>query len=376
MYFTFIGELVLNGLETEHPFLKSGTTKTKAPYKTINAIVRAAQNNSAFVEMFGMERKSIKTRNSEGNNIEIAWSDRLDESVIKDVDSRNRFTIVDGDDRHEFITELDLIEYIEEHYEELNGKRVQVTGQVSKNEYNGKVSNRYQFKSIYVLDEDSKQKNGLQVRGQMYFSKEDVDIADWAEGKTITISAYTREYVGKDDDGNSIFKYYELPITFDASKVDFENERHVKMVKFRLKQLGCELTDDNKVKVVMKKGYYSNNITLNYINGAEEVEFTYDMLTDTQKEMVDLGMKEVKDFKPSGTTYGERIVVFKVVNFDLRGDYEDGIKKEDDDTSAEITDNIYVPVPVEEKVSESEDDALNETTDEESGAEDEEALFS
>lgn len=376
MYFTFVGEISFNGMETEHPFLREGKTKNNAPYKTINMSIASTKNNRAYTEIFGMERKTIKTRSVTGNNVEIAWEDRLDADVVKSVDGRNKFIIVNGDERNEFITELDLINYIADHVDELNGKIARVVGQSSKNEYKGKVSNRFTFRSIYILDDDTTEKRTLQLRTPMYFNKDGIDTTDWAENKQLTITAYTREFVKKDEEGNSIYKYYEQPVILDASKIDFENERHVKSLKFRLKQLGCELADGNKIKVVMKKGYYSNNLTLSYVNGAEEVEFTYDMLTDTQKEMVDLGMKAVDDFKPSGSTFGDRVVLYKVINFELKGDYEDGIVKEDDETSKEIEENIYVPVPVEEKMDDYEETAPETPAKEESKADvDDEDLF-
>ena len=379
MYFNFVGNLVLNGLETEHPFLREGVTAKKAAYKSVSMIVQAAKNNSAFTEIFGMERDTIKTKNKDGQDIEIAWADRLDADVIASVDGRRKFTFVNGEDRHEFLTEWDLINYIAENYDEINGQRAMVTGQVGKNEYNGKVSNRFVFKAIYLLDEESNAKNGLRIKAPMYFAKNGIDTADWNDEKKLTITGYTREYAGKDDDGNSSYKYYELTTVLDASKADFENEKHLKMINFRLKQLGCELTTGNKVKVTAKKGYYANQFEILLYQGAEEVEFTYDELTDTQKEMVDLGMKTVEDFKPRGQAYGDRVVVYKITGVDATGDFKDGIIKADEDTDAEIEENIYVPVAAEKKVEES--DALNETTDKadskaEAAEEDEEDLFS
>lgn len=361
MNFTFTGELAFNGLETEHPFLREGTTKGKngksgKSYKSLNLIVIAAKNNRGYAEIFGMKNESISTKSSTGEAIEIDWADRLDEDVIKTVDSMRKFTISDGDERHEFITEFDLITYIAEHVDDLSGRRAIVSGSVGKNEYNGKVTNRFTFRRITLLDDEDDRKNSLRVKGIMFFNKEGIDIADWASEKKINISAYTHEYVGKDDNGDAKYAYYEQPILFDASKVDFENEKHVKMLKFRLRQLGLEFVDENKVKIAIKKGWISQNLILAYANGAEAVELTYDELTETQKEMVDLGMKEVKDFAPKGGSFGERKVIYKAVDFDLVGDYQDGFITCDTDTCEEIEENIYVPVPVTESADELEEE--------------------
>lgn len=369
MRFSFVGEIVLNGLDTEKPYLKEGLTKKGVPYKSIKMIVRASKSNSAFLEMFGMERDVIKTKSDDGTDLEINWNDRTDPDVIKQVTYSRKFVIAQGEERVEFLSEIDFIDYIGVHFDEINGKRARITGEVEKNEYNGKVTNRYKIHSIYLLDEEEDKEideatanKNLKLKGIMYFSKEDIDIADWDSEKKIRINAYSREYMGKDKNGQAIpDRYYELPLVFDASKIDFSKETHVKMLKLRLKQLCCDLTADNKVKITAKNGYYSNNFVINLYQGAEEVEFTYDSLTQVQKEMVDLGMKTVDDFKPTGTSYGERIVRFKVVDFDLRNDYADGVVKEDDTRNEEIKEGIYVPVAPQLTEDAEGVDALNET---------------
>ncbi len=356
MRFTFTGELSLTDKDGNIA-IREGVTKSKkgkegSPYKALNLTVAAAKNNRGYAEIFGMKRATINATNMTGDAIEVDWEDRLDADVIKTVNSMNKYVVVDGDERHEFLTEWDLIQYLVDNADEIGGRRATVTGAVKKNEYNGKISNRFVFNSVYLLDEDDERKNSLRLRGEMYFNKDSIDTADWASEKKLSVSAYTREYAGKADDGTVKYAYYEQPFIYDCSKVDFDNELMTKKVKFILRQLGCELVDQDKVKATIKKGWVVNSLVLAYANGAEEVELTYDELTETQKEMVDLGMKEVSDFKPAGGSYGERKVVYKVVNFDAKGNYEDGLVALDTETCDEIEDNIYVPTPVTEKAAE------------------------
>ncbi len=362
MNFTFTGELSFNALESEHPFIRTGKTKSKKnpkPYKSLNLIVVAAKNNRAYTEIFGMERDEIKTKLATGDDATIAWEDRLDADVIKSVNSMRKFSIVDGEEYHDFITELDFIDYIEAHVDELNGRRAIVRGSVSKSDYKGKVMTKYTLNKIILLDEDdTKHKNGLRVSGVMFWNKEGIDVADWKESKKITITAYTNEYIGKDEDSDErIYKYREQQVIFDASKLDFTNEHHVKLLALKLSQLGCQYDAENdKVKVVLKKNWVAHNLILSYVNGQEEVELTYDDLTDIQKAFVDLGEKEVKDFAPKGGTFGEKTTIYKVVDFNLNGDYNEGYVVQDDDTSDEIEENIYVPAPYTESTDELEEE--------------------
>jgi hypothetical protein len=90
----------------------------------------------------------------------------------------------------------------------------------------------------------------------------------------------------------------------------------------------------------MKSGkVYSSNVVLRYSNGAEAEEVTMDMLSETQKEAIELGLKTLDDFK--GTVYGERKTQYKLVDFILKDDYEDGLKDEDIKTS-EFEEDVYV----------------------------------
>ena len=66
------------------------------------------------------------------------------------------------------------------------------------------------------------------------------------------------------------------------------------------------------------------------------------MLTDSQREQVELGIKSVDDFRPKGNIYGDRIDEFRLFEPKLEGDYADGVL-ECDDTADEFEEKIFVP---------------------------------
>ena len=70
-----------------------------------------AGTNMGYVKLEGFKNDTVKTRDVDGNNIEVDWADRFDEEVVKNVASIKKFTVNLGE-RKEFITEWDMIEYL------------------------------------------------------------------------------------------------------------------------------------------------------------------------------------------------------------------------------------------------------------------------
>lgn len=360
--FSFTGEISLNALDSPNPFIRTGKTKSGDDYLTFGCAVIKEKNNRAYCELFGMVQDPIKSLDSDGNKISISWDDRDDADVIKSVAGYRKNVIKIGEDRHEFITPYDFNNFISENSDEIKGKVFTVTGAIESNVYKGKISNRFKIQSMYEVDPETT-KNKLQTTFDYFFQSTDIDTADWNESKQININGYIKAYIDKD---NGI-KYVMQPIVFDASKIDFENEKHVKMLNYRLKQICLEYKDGKIVNNIKKNKIYNIPVICNYVNGAEEVEFDESQLTDNQKEAIELGISTLDDFRPKGQIYGERVVIYKISNFDItREEYSDGAIILDDKVS-EFEEEIYV-APVEESLDEvvekaeskSDDDDLDE----------------
>ena len=337
MRFSFTGNLNLNGLETKNPFHRVGTTSSGKPYESFNVSVVAEKNNRAYTEVFGMVQDKIKTMDTDNNKVEIDWEDRNDPDIIKSVAGFKKHVVKLGDERKEFISDYDFVKYLASHADDLKDIKATVTGQSSVNVYNGKISQRFTIQNIYEADDESK--NQLRITTPYYFNKNSFDFSDWNTEHKIIINGYIQTYIDKDT-GN---KYVELPTVLDCSKINWDNEKHVNLVKYKLKMLGCDLVD-NKPKFKSKgSNFYSIATILAYQNGAEQVDFTEDMLTDTQKELLELGVKTLEDFRPAGNVYGERVQIYKIVDFDIRGDYENGYV-DTELSESEFEDEIYVPI--------------------------------
>jgi len=322
--FTFIGKLEANtDSEAKNYFLREGkTSKGDAPYMSLNLQVAQEKNNRAFVELFGMVSKSVKTMDNDFNKIEIAWDDRFDEDSVKEVANFKKTIVKIGDEKKEFIAAYDAVKYIADNIDELKDQTVIVSGQRKKNVYNNKISDRFEFNLIRVVDDEDTVKR-LTVNTEFLFNKDSFDTADWNTEHKLYINGWTEEYMSDVKEN----RYVEQQIVFDCGKINWDNEDHVKKVKFRLKMLGCDLDSNNKIVVKLKaKKLYQMGIVATFMNGQEKVDFDESMLTETQKEALELGLKKLDDFRPSGNIYGERVVVYKLKDFDLRaeGKYVDG----------------------------------------------------
>ena len=330
--FSFVGEIQAStDSDAKVPFIRE-ISSANAEGLSLNLTVVAAQNNRAFIECPGFKNNSLKLWDSDGKEFNIDWNDRFDEKVVDKVASFSKNVITLDGDRHEFIAAYDFVQFIRDNIEEIKGKKFTATGRIKKNVYQGKISDRYELQSLFEVKEDDEKKNQLRVTSDVYFNKESFDSTDWKKDKKLYINGFTCENIDKNNKGVFVNKQ----LVFDCSKIDFDNEKHVNILKYRLKQMGCDLTDDNKIKINLKKGYYHIIVITNLQNGAEQVEFNESELTDNQRMAIELGLKKLDDFRPSGNIYGEKVTIYKLVDFDLRNDFEDGCIQTEEDVENKI----------------------------------------
>lgn len=336
MRFKFTGNAnAVTDAEKKGYFDRSGTSKNGLPYTSVTFSVASTSNNRGYVECFGMEQDKIKTLDTNRNKIEIDWEDRNDEGVLKTVMSKNVMNFTE-EGRKEFIANKDVADFIKDHIFELDKKKVTVTGQVNKDFYNGAARDRFVVQSIFTATDDAK--TGLNITGDFFFTKDSIDTSEWKKEHKLIIDGYTSEYVATERKN----MYVSRQLIFDCSKVNFDNEKHVNLVNYRLSQIGLALEDDTIKNNLKAKKVYKISVIISYTNGAEEIAFDESELTENQKMAIDLGLKTLDDFRPAGKIYGDRKIEYKLVDFDLRGDYADGCVVIDD-TLSEFEDNIYVP---------------------------------
>jgi len=344
--FSFTGNLVLSKENSKRPlvsekeisFVRNGKT-VKMNLTSLNFGIKESDTNMAFVESADSPTDTIKTMDTDNNKIEIAWADRLDPDVIKTVANFKKYIVNLGDDfggRCEFITQYDMIKYLADALPEYKGKVV-VTGTYSKSYSKGTYYDKFRIQNVYAAEEDRKNRLGLTL--DFYYNKESVDKADFKTDKKIFLNGYINQYINANEQN----KYIPMQLVFNASKYNLENEKHKALYDYKMEYV--DIANKNMVHMAWE-------VVL--VRGAETVDFTYDMLTEKQKQQVDLGIRELEDFKPKSNIVGDKINEFRLFEPVLRDmgkgdDFSDGLIDLDMKMS-EFEEEIYVPNAQEEKL--------------------------
>ena len=334
--FSFCGTPVIpkQKADTKRPFCKEISKKdekTKETKKMLSMTfgIKETDMNMAFVEAFDSQQKVIKTMDVDNEKMDVDWDDRFDEDIIEKVANYRKYIVDLGDEhggRQEFITAYDMIEHLREHLPNYDG-RVVVTGQFTRDWYAKKKTYFSKFRIQNVFAAPEERKNRLLLTMDLFYNKSSLDDSDFDENKKMTLDCYIEQYINKDEGRN----YVPIQVVFSGAKYDLENEKHKKLFDYKMKYI--KVKNKNMVHIPWE-------IVL--LRGAEEAEFDESMLTDSQREQVELGIKSVDDFRPKGNIYGDRIDEFRLFEPKLEGDYADGVL-ECDDTADEFEEKIFVP---------------------------------
>lgn len=334
--FSFCGTPVIpkQKADTKRPFCKEISKKdekTKETKKMLSMTfgIKETDMNMAFVEAFDSQQKVIKTMDVDNKKMDVDWDDRFDEDIIEKVANYRKYIVDLGDEhggRQEFITAYDMIEHLREHLPNYDG-RVVVTGQFTRDWYAKKKTYFSKFRIQNVFAAPEERKNRLLLTMDLFYNKSSLDDSDFDENKKMTLDCYIEQYINKDEGR----KYVPIQVVFSGAKYDLENEKHKKLFDYKMKYI--KVKNKNMVHIPWE-------IVL--LRGAEEAEFDESMLTDSQREQVELGIKSVDDFRPKGNIYGDRIDEFRLFEPKLEGDYADGVL-ECDDTADEFEEKIFVP---------------------------------
>ena len=334
--FSFCGTPVIpkQKADTKRPFCKEISKKdekTKETKKMLSMTfgIKETDMNMAFVEAFDSQQKVVKTMDVDNEKMDVDWDDRFDEDIIEKVANYRKYIVDLGDEhggRQEFITAYDMIEHLREHLPNYDG-RVVVTGQFTRDWYAKKKTYFSKFRIQNVFAAPEERKNRLLLTMDLFYNKSSLDDSDFDENKKMTLDCYIEQYINKDEGR----KYVPIQVVFSGAKYDLENEKHKKLFDYKMKYI--KVKNKNMVHIPWE-------IVL--LRGAEEAEFDESMLTDSQREQVELGIKSVDDFRPKGNIYGDRIDEFRLFEPKLEGDYADGVL-ECDDTADEFEEKIFVP---------------------------------
>lgn len=184
---------------------------------------------------------------------------------------------------------------------------------------------KFRIQNVFAAPEERKSR--LMITADLFYNKDSFDDSDFDENKKITLDCYIEQYINKDEGR----KYVPIQVVFSGAKYDMENERHKKLLDYKMKYIKVKSKDMVHIPWEMV-----------LLRGAEEADFDESMLTDAQKEQIELGIKTLDDFKPKGNIYGDRIDEFRLFDPKLDGDFADGLL-DADDKGSEFEERIYQP---------------------------------
>lgn len=278
--------------------------------------------------------KDDKDETGKSKSVEIAWEDRLDESLYDSISDFSFITVgIEKDVKDKtvykkFLTAYDAVAYLSEHLED--GMIVNIRGNLGYQEYEGNVSCRKDITSIALsrAEDESEYKatfsQSILVDSKSIGKKDD-------EKNTIELNAYVVDYVGKPKINGSKVEVKQnvvFPKTFEVA-INEKPEITAKMLAKFFKP---------------KKGQVTElTVVGDLVEGGSVVNITEADIPDDIKELIEMGIysEEEAEKKCAVGNNGNRerrmIVLKPDITYVGTGDerkptiaFEDGKYDEDD----------------------------------------------
>jgi len=235
---------------------------------------------------------------------------------------------------HEFIYEGDFIEFIKKviDSDKLKDKKflIRGNGNYSYSEKNERVYESYVPTRIYLAADDAEEYSTANIT--LLFGAESLDDMSVEEKGKYYVSGWSMEY----DSNRKGNIPVPMTITFSA-----ENEKLAAALKKKF------TVDDDSIK--------EYGIEVSMLNGAQKTEITEDMLSDEQKEDLELGLITLDDIRKDmgGSVYGDRIQEYQFLKVGR------GYTKGRNDT-AYTADDMVIKSVVDEETDDLFDDDLDD----------------
>ena len=277
--------------------------------------------------------KDEKDDAGKSKSVEIAWEDRLDESLYDSISDSSFLTVgVEKDVKDKtvykkFLTAYDAVEYLNEHLED--GMIVNVKGTIGYSEYEGNVSTKKEITSIVLSKIDDEADFKATFSQTILVDSKSIGKKNDDKG-TMELVAYVVDYVGKpkiDGEKIEVKKNVTYPKTFEVA-INENPEITAKMLQRFFKPKKGKITEIT--------------VTGNLVEGGSTVNITEDDSPDDIKELIEMGLyseeeAEKKIAVGNGSRERRMIVVKPDITYVGTGDdrkptvaFEDGKYDEDD----------------------------------------------
>lgn len=277
--------------------------------------------------------KDEKDDAGKSKSVEIAWEDRLDESLYDSISDSSFLTVgVEKDVKDKtvykkFLTAYDAVEYLNEHLED--GMIVNVKGTIGYSEYEGNVSTKKEITSIVLSKIDDEADFKATFSQTILVDSKSIGKKNDDKG-TMELAAYVVDYVGKpkiDGEKIEVKKNVTYPKTFEVA-INENPEITAKMLQRFFKPKKGKITEIT--------------VTGNLVEGGTTVNITEDDIPDDIKELIEMGLyseeeAEKKIAVGNGNRERRMIIVKPDITYVGTGDdrkptvaFEDGKYDEDD----------------------------------------------
>lgn len=277
--------------------------------------------------------KDEKDDAGKSKSVEIAWEDRLDESLYDSISDSSFLTVgVEKDVKDKtvykkFLAAYDAVEYLNEHLED--GMIVNVKGTIGYSEYEGNVSTKKEITSIVLSKIDDEADFKATFSQTILVDSKSIGKKNDDKG-TMELAAYVVDYVGKpkiDGEKIEVKKNVTYPKTFEVA-INENPEITAKMLQRFFKPKKGKITEIT--------------VTGNLVEGGSTVNITEDDIPDDIKELIEMGLyseeeAEKKIAVGNGNRERRMIIVKPDITYVGTGDdrkptvaFEDGKYDEDD----------------------------------------------
>ena len=277
--------------------------------------------------------KDEKDDAGKSKSVEIAWEDRLDESLYDSISDSSFLTVgVEKDVKDKtvykkFLTAYDAVEYLNEHLED--GMIVNVKGTIGYSEYEGNVSTKKEITSIVLSKIDDEADFKATFSQTILVDSKSIGKKNDDKG-TMELAAYVVDYVGKpkiDGEKIEVKKNVTYPKIFEVA-INENPEITAKMLQRFFKPKKGKITEIT--------------VTGNLVEGGSTVNITEDDIPDDIKELIEMGLyseeeAEKKIAVGNGNRERRMIIVKPDITYVGTGDdrkptvaFEDGKYDEDD----------------------------------------------
>lgn len=207
---------------------------------------------------------------------------------------------ISNDKRKEFIAESDFAEHLHKIIpsDQVYNKLFKVLGEILYTEYKGKYYKKFVPSRIYLAEKDAVPMSTAQIT--LFFNKHSLDDGLLKKTGKYFVNGFIRNY------DNDQKKEISAPVSLviDVSK-DGEDDKVKKFNTMMINQF-----------TVKDKSWKELGLKVKLIDGAQKMEITPDMLSDFQKELLEMEAITLDEIRKEigGDVYGDKIEEMVIIN--------------------------------------------------------------